>query len=68
MSETKMRFCTSCQAMKPEEGGYLKPTRNVPRWMCKPCVEHRSPSIYKSQAPTTPSEHERLRMYERRSA
>lgn len=68
MSDIKVRFCTSCQALKPEADGRLKQTRGVPRWLCKACVDRKSPSIYRSQAPTTPAELERARLRQRRDA
>lgn len=47
MSDT--RFCTSCQATRALEGGELRATRGVPRWVCQPCVQRKAVSIYKSQ-------------------
>ena len=47
MSQT--RFCTSCQATRAVEGGELRATRGVPRWVCQPCVQRKAVSIYKSQ-------------------
>jgi hypothetical protein len=46
----------------------MKQTRSVPRWICKACVERKSPSIYQSHAPSTPAELERLRLQQRRNA
>jgi hypothetical protein len=45
---TDIKFCTSCQAMRSLEGGVVRQTRGVPRWICQPCLEKKSPSIYKS--------------------
>jgi len=42
-----MRFCTSCQATKDEEGGEFRRVRRTARWVCKGCVEHKTVSIYK---------------------
>jgi len=42
------RFCTSCQAVRSTEGGVVKPTRGVPRWVCKPCLERKTVSQYMS--------------------
>lgn len=46
MSET--RFCTSCQCDRDTEGGIVKRSRKSARWICKPCLEHTSVSIYKN--------------------
>lgn len=43
-----MRFCTTCQAMRETEGGYLKRCRRTSRWICRCCVERTSPSIYRN--------------------
>lgn len=43
-----MKFCTSCQSHKPEEGGEMRAGRRFRRWMCKGCAEHKTESIYKS--------------------
>ncbi len=48
MTDTK--FCTSCQAMRSLEGGVVRQTRGVPRWICQPCLQKRSPSIYRNQS------------------
>ena len=45
---TDPKFCTSCQAMRAVTGGAHKVTRGVPRWVCQPCLERKSESIYKS--------------------
>ena len=50
MTDTK--FCTSCQAMRSLEGGVVRQTRGVPRWICQPCLEKKSPSIYRNQSGT----------------
>lgn len=44
----KTRFCTSCQATKGVEGGYMKQTRGVPRWVCKGCAEKKYEGVYKN--------------------
>lgn len=36
---SRTRFCTSCQVTRPVEGGHVKQTRGVPRWMCRWCIE-----------------------------
>ena len=48
MTDTK--FCTSCQAMRSVIGGVRKQTRGVPRWICQPCLEKKSESIYRNQS------------------
>lgn len=65
---SEFRFCTSCQVTRPIEGGVLRQTKSSPRWICKPCVEKKSMSIYQSQRPTSPADFERLRMFLRRMA
>jgi hypothetical protein len=50
MTDTK--FCTSCQAMRSLEGGVVRQTRGVPRWICEPCLQKKSPSIYRNQSGT----------------
>lgn len=50
MTDTK--FCTSCQAMRSLDGGVIRQTRGVPRWICQPCLEKKSPSIYRNQSGT----------------
>lgn len=54
-----MKYCTSCQSTKPEEGGYKKPN-STRGWTCKSCVEHTTPSIYKSKRKATAKDIERL--------
>jgi hypothetical protein len=38
MSEYDRKFCGSCQMHKPLDGGMMKQTRGVPRWVCKTCA------------------------------
>lgn len=45
---TETRFCTSCQATRSIEGGERRNTRGVPRWVCQPCLQRKTESIYKS--------------------
>jgi hypothetical protein len=61
-----MRYCTTCQSTKPEEGGYKKPN-STRGWMCKGCVDRSTPSIYKSKRKATSKDIERLMtaIYER---
>ncbi len=46
----KMRFCTSCQAVRLIEGGVTRETTKSRRWICKCCLDRKSESIYKSAA------------------
>lgn len=48
MSDT--RFCTSCQATRAVEGGEVRATRGVPRWICQACLARKTVSIYKNQS------------------
>ncbi len=47
------RFCTSCQATKPEAGGLTKRTNTGRRWVCQGCAEHKTASIYRNQSGKT---------------
>lgn len=40
------RFCTSCQCTRDMEGGVFRKTKTSGRWICKPCSEHKTESIY----------------------
>lgn len=42
-----MRFCTTCQRMREEAGGWLKPAYKTRRWLCEDCKNRVTPSIYK---------------------
>jgi len=42
--ETK--FCTSCQSTRDLAGGEFRKTRGSGRWICQPCLEHKTQSIY----------------------
>ena len=44
------RFCTSCQCTRDVEGGVFRKTRTSGRWMCKPCSEHKTESIYMNRS------------------
>jgi len=46
--ETK--FCTSCQCTRDVEGGVFRKTRAGGRWICLPCVERKSKSIYANKS------------------
>ena len=41
-----MRFCTSCQTQRAE--GEMQRRGSVMRWICRPCLERKSESPYKS--------------------
>ena len=43
------RFCTNCQSIKDIEGGIFRKTSKTGRWICKPCAEHKTESIYMSK-------------------
>ncbi len=43
------RYCTSCSATKPTEGGRMKLSNKINRWQCKWCAEGVTPSIYSSK-------------------
>ena len=57
-----MKFCTSCQATRDEEGGIFRRGKRTNRWICKSCIEKKSPSIYRnlSGKPTPASDINRL--------
>jgi hypothetical protein len=44
------KFCTSCQCTRDIEGGEFRKTRVSGRWICAPCVEHKTESIYLSRS------------------
>jgi RNA polymerase-interacting CarD/CdnL/TRCF family regulator len=46
--ETK--FCTSCQCTREVDGGVFRKTRTSGRWMCQPCSQHKTESIYKNKS------------------
>lgn len=43
-----VRFCTSCQSHRDIDGGVYRKLKNSGRWICKPCITHKSDSIYKN--------------------
>lgn len=47
MIDRAMRFCTSCQAMRNEDGGYKKPNSNR-GWCCALCLARKTLSPYMS--------------------
>ena len=50
---TDKRFCTACQSYRSADGGELRRTAKVTRWMCQDCAEKKTQSIYKAKSPTT---------------
>ena len=46
--ETKRRFCTSCQCDREEATGEYKKHSKTRRWVCRLCIERKSPSIYRN--------------------
>jgi len=42
------KFCTACQATRPIEGGMIKISGKVTRWVCKVCQERKNVSPYLS--------------------
>ena len=44
------RFCTSCQCTRDIEGGVFRKTKTSGRWICAPCVEHKTESIYANKS------------------
>jgi RNA polymerase-interacting CarD/CdnL/TRCF family regulator len=46
--ETK--FCTSCQCTREVDGGVFRKTRTSGRWICQPCSQHKTESIYKNKS------------------
>jgi hypothetical protein len=46
--ETK--FCTSCQSTRDLAGGVYRKTKSSGRWICQPCSEHKTESIYMNRS------------------
>jgi hypothetical protein len=44
-----MRFCTSCQFTRAEEGGEKQKRGTTMRWICKACLLRQSESKYQKQ-------------------
>jgi len=44
------KFCTSCQCTRDIEGGVFRKTRVSGRWICKPCAERKTESIYMNRS------------------
>lgn len=49
-----MKFYTACQAFKEESGGVTRRGKGFARWMCQPCAERKTESIYKAKVATRP--------------
>jgi len=41
-----MRFCTSCQYTRAEEGGEKQQRGKITRWICKACLDKKTQSKY----------------------
>lgn len=46
----KTRFCTSCQCHREEATGEMRISPKSRRWICRLCLEHKSPSIYRNMS------------------
>jgi len=44
------KFCTNCQCMRELAGGEFRKTRVSGRWICKPCLERKTESIYRNKS------------------
>jgi RNA polymerase-interacting CarD/CdnL/TRCF family regulator len=44
------KFCTSCQCTREVDGGVFRKTRTSGRWICHPCSQHKTESIYKNKS------------------
>jgi hypothetical protein len=44
------KFCTSCQCTREVDGGVFRKTRTSGRWICQPCSQHKTESIYKNRS------------------
>jgi hypothetical protein len=55
-----MRFCTSCQVSRQEEGGEFRRLRSTARWVCQCCLQRNTHSIYSSRGTTTAGDIRRL--------
>jgi len=40
------KFCTSCQSTRDLAGGVYRKTKSSGRWICAPCSERKTESIY----------------------
>lgn len=50
MSHDK-KFCTSCGRDRDTQGGEIRKTGKSPRWVCKSCIDRKSPSKFASPFP-----------------
>lgn len=57
----KIKFCTSCQAVRKLEGGIVRVSTKSRRWICKSCLDRKSESIYKSNPKNPYVYYERLK-------
>jgi hypothetical protein len=46
----KTKFCTSCQSTRDLAGGEFRKTRSSGRWICQPCLERKTESIYMNRS------------------
>jgi len=44
------RFCTSCRCMREEISGTFRKTKAGGRWICGPCLNRTSESVYKNRS------------------
>jgi hypothetical protein len=44
------KFCTSCQSTREIEGGKFRKTKASGRWICAPCLAHKTESIYMNRS------------------
>ena len=44
------KFCTSCQSTREIEGGEFRKTKSSGRWICAPCLAHKTESIYMNRS------------------
>jgi len=44
----KKRFCTSCQFDRDASTGEYKAYTKTRRWVCRLCIERKSPSLYRN--------------------
>jgi hypothetical protein len=44
------RFCTNCQSTREVEGGTFRKTKTSGRWLCQPCSERKTQSIYTNKS------------------
>jgi hypothetical protein len=44
------KFCTSCQSTRELAGGVYRKTKSSGRWICQPCFERKTESIYMNRS------------------